>query len=321
MMVVNSFDLWQKDVFFSAAEEVQKSADIMESAYRLWIREKKDDVFKELQAALGTAKWQLEEFEKAVRLSHIRCGDDSTSTRHKQFVAAMGNQIHRVETSLQEAYSENGKEPLRWVNLSAEERDDLAMFLSGSSETSKSSECVIDIEESDKPGNADARIRQGGTRRTWSSPNFNSLRIVVPGDDEEEEEQEKKTSVAQVASTPKVKGTKSVLWMQRLPDHNQLFDKMGCLRNPIRIPFTHPIKLTVSLMLMVFLLCDTLRSVFFLRIQIPVKVRSCQEAKRDELSHLNEEDDSEEHMDLASTNVSWILLSSWFTDLLWANLF
>ena len=27
MMVANSFDLWQKDVFFSAAEEVQESAD------------------------------------------------------------------------------------------------------------------------------------------------------------------------------------------------------------------------------------------------------------------------------------------------------
>jgi hypothetical protein len=59
-MVVNSFDLWQKDVFFSAAEEVQKSTDIMESAYRLWIREKKDEICKELQAALGTAKWQVQ---------------------------------------------------------------------------------------------------------------------------------------------------------------------------------------------------------------------------------------------------------------------
>lgn len=27
MMVAKSFDLWQKDVFFSAAEEVQQSAD------------------------------------------------------------------------------------------------------------------------------------------------------------------------------------------------------------------------------------------------------------------------------------------------------
>ena len=28
MMVANSFDLWQKDAFFSAAEEVQESADV-----------------------------------------------------------------------------------------------------------------------------------------------------------------------------------------------------------------------------------------------------------------------------------------------------
>lgn len=28
MLVANSFDLWQKDTFFSAAEEVQRSADM-----------------------------------------------------------------------------------------------------------------------------------------------------------------------------------------------------------------------------------------------------------------------------------------------------
>lgn len=212
---------------------------------------------------------QLEEFEKAVRLSHKRCGDDdSTLTRRKQFVTAIENQIDRVETSLQEAYSgENGKEPLRWVDLNEEERDDLAMFLSGSSRISPSfsgessiksrestnsslvenirgmnkvevncrketfkkatgcgngSECVIDIEERVAPGNADARIRQveksAGMRRIWSSPNFNSLRIIVPGDNEEENEK----LVAQIEATPKVKGTKPALWMQRLPDHNQV---------------------------------------------------------------------------------------------------
>jgi hypothetical protein len=231
---------------------------------------------------------QLEEFEKAVRLSHKRCGDnDSSSTRHKQFVTAIENQIHRVETSLQEAYSENGKKPLRWVDLNEEERDDLAMFLSGSSRTSQSfsgessiksrestnsslvenvmevsakvtfkkakvygdgSECVIDIEERVTPGQAEKSV---GLRRIWSSPNFNSLRIIVPGGDNEEE---KETLVAQIEATPKVKGTKSVLWMQRLPDHNQLFDKTGCFQNPIRLPFNHPIKFIVSLLLMVFLL-------------------------------------------------------------------
>lgn len=182
---------------------------------------------------------QLDELEKAVRLSHRRYGDDSTSTRHKQFVTAIENQIYRVETSLQETYNENGKEPLRWVDLNEEERDDLAMFLSGSSQTTKSfngerriktidstnevevkgygngSECVIDIEERVKVENVAA-----GTRRTWSSPNFNALRIIVPGGNEDEEENEK--FVAQIEATPKVKGTKHVLWIQRVVDHNQV---------------------------------------------------------------------------------------------------
>jgi len=66
MMVANSFDLWRKDAFFSAAEEVQESADIMESVYRTWVRERReglgsedsDELRRELQTALGTAKWQ-----------------------------------------------------------------------------------------------------------------------------------------------------------------------------------------------------------------------------------------------------------------------
>uniref|UniRef100_A0A6N2M1Z6 Syntaxin 6/10/61 N-terminal domain-containing protein n=1 Tax=Salix viminalis TaxID=40686 RepID=A0A6N2M1Z6_SALVM len=140
MMVANSFDLWQKDAFFSAAEEVQESADAMESAYRVWIREKRegsepgdlDELSRELQTALGTAKWQLEEFESAVRLSHGHHSDDITASRHKQFVAAIESQISCVEAALREAFSGEGKQPLRWVNLDKEECDDLAMFLSGS---------------------------------------------------------------------------------------------------------------------------------------------------------------------------------------------
>ncbi|KAI3972043.1 hypothetical protein MKW92_022351 [Papaver armeniacum] len=140
MAVDNSFDLWQKDIFFSAAEEVQNSADIMESVYRTWVRETKeglesddysDELRREVQTALGTAKWQLDEFERAVRLSH-RVGDNRT-TRHKQFISVIEGQIARVETALKEALNEEGNEPLRWVNLDEEERDDLAAFLSGSS--------------------------------------------------------------------------------------------------------------------------------------------------------------------------------------------
>ncbi|XP_010438200.1 PREDICTED: uncharacterized protein LOC104721833 [Camelina sativa] len=290
MMVANSFDLWQKDVFFSAAEEVQESADIMESSYRLWIKEKRqgprvsldsDELCKELQAALSTAKWQLEEFERAVRLSHGNCRDDTTLTRHKQFVTAIENQIYRVESSLQEALSENGKQPLRWVDLNKEERDDLAMFLSGSSQTSDSlnsdsinlrdsstssmaemngrRDCVIDIDERGSPESADDIIRlqadkKAGTRRTWSSPNvpnISALRINVPGNVKEEE---RKRFLSQIEATPKEKRTKPLFWLQRCRDFNQLFDRVSLYQRRFRVPFSRPIQLILSFMLILFLL-------------------------------------------------------------------
>ncbi|KAJ7979468.1 Syntaxin/t-SNARE family protein [Quillaja saponaria] len=141
MMVANSFDLWKKDAFFSAAEEVQESADRMESAYRAWIRERRersvpeelDELSTELQTALGTAKWQLEEFERAVRLSYRHQGDDNSTSIHRQFISAIESQISRVEAALRESFSEGGRQPLRWVHLDEDERDDLAAFLSGTS--------------------------------------------------------------------------------------------------------------------------------------------------------------------------------------------
>ncbi|CAL0307023.1 unnamed protein product [Lupinus luteus] len=150
MLVANSFDLWRKDSFFSAAEEVQESADIMESAYRAWLRRERstsgrlNELCRELQTALGTAKWQLEEFEKAVRLSYRHRGDDNTSSRHRQFISAIERQISQVEEALRESFSKEGKQPLRWVNLNEEERDDLAAFLSGTCQTMQSSkdECI-----------------------------------------------------------------------------------------------------------------------------------------------------------------------------------
>lgn len=292
MVAINSFDLWQKDVFFSAAEEVQESADTMESAYRLWVKEKKqgrvtvesDQLCIELQAALSTAKWQLEEFERAVRLSHGRCRDDTTLTRHKQFVTAIENQIYRVHSALQEALTEDGKQqPLRWgVDLNKEERDDLAMFLSGSSLTSESSinfrdsstsslaensrginSCVIDIDEGGSPESADAMIRlqqaadkRSGTRRTWSSPNvtnMTAMRINVSVDDVEEVEK-KKRLVFDIEDTPKEKGSRSLFSMQRCRDYNLIFDRVRHYQRRFRVPFSRPIQLILSFTLILFLL-------------------------------------------------------------------
>ncbi|XP_051150108.1 uncharacterized protein LOC127264614 [Andrographis paniculata] len=141
MLVANSFDLWQKDVFFSAAEEVQQSADIMESTYRRWLSARREGVMPQhldelggqLQMAFGTAKWQLDEFEKAVQMSYRGRVDDITVSRHRQFVSAIEEQISEVEIALKEAFETAGKRPFRWVHLDEQECDDLAHFLSGTS--------------------------------------------------------------------------------------------------------------------------------------------------------------------------------------------
>ncbi|XP_072962265.1 uncharacterized protein [Typha angustifolia] len=144
MAVGSSFDRWQKDVFFSAAEEVQESADILESMYRMWIRDRNngissevsDGMRRELHTALGTAKWQLEEFERAVELSHEKySSEENTITRHKQFVAAIRDQISRIGKDMNDSLTEEGREPLLWVQLDEEERDDLEVFLSAMPQT------------------------------------------------------------------------------------------------------------------------------------------------------------------------------------------
>ncbi|EOY31898.1 Syntaxin/t-SNARE family protein, putative isoform 2 [Theobroma cacao] len=315
MMVANSFDLWQKDAFFSAAEEVQESADIMESAYRMWIKERREglqtaesaELCRELQTALGTAKWQLEEFERAIRLSHGHHRDDITATRHRQFIAAIEIQICRVEDALKEAFIEEGKQPLRWVNLDEEERDDLAMFLSGTSpslqpsakntllenchggmdsnpnfnstcngnmcevnifkDSGKDAECVIDVEDEESSGRTDevscGQDRTTGTRRTWSSPNFGALKIVIA--DKYEDRSQIRSGIE---ATPKEKGSKPLFRKQRcgeLPQakgalslFNQLFGCVGGLQrqlhSPVHLQFSCSLQLTLALMIAIFLI-------------------------------------------------------------------
>ncbi|KAL3351634.1 hypothetical protein AABB24_019953 [Solanum stoloniferum] len=86
------FDRWEKDPFFSAAEEVQESADRMESTYRTWIHALKDtsgrwnsnELCRDLRTTLGTAKWQLEEFDRAVSSSYNNTSTDDAKERHDQ---------------------------------------------------------------------------------------------------------------------------------------------------------------------------------------------------------------------------------------------
>ncbi|KAF8717988.1 hypothetical protein HU200_025454 [Digitaria exilis] len=144
--MATSFDRWEKDPFFLAAEEVQESADRMESVYRIWVQERSAgdseaagvnggptdaELRRELHTALGTAKWQLDELERAIRSSDqvISAGKD-TRARHDDFVTAIGYRISEVENILKESNVAEGRGPLSWVHLDDDERDDLAAFLS-----------------------------------------------------------------------------------------------------------------------------------------------------------------------------------------------
>ncbi|KAL5074686.1 hypothetical protein RYX36_013670 [Vicia faba] len=135
------FDRWEKDPFFNAAEEVQESADRVESTYRIWIHAMKnasstwnsDELRRDLHTAMGTAKWQLDEFQRAVKSSYSKSSSDDARNRHQDFVAAIEGKISKVENLLQlhESVPLGRKASPPWVSLDERERNELALFLSG----------------------------------------------------------------------------------------------------------------------------------------------------------------------------------------------
>ncbi|XP_022717279.1 uncharacterized protein LOC111275853 isoform X2 [Durio zibethinus] len=139
--MASSLDRWEKDPFFSVAEEVQESADRMESTYRTWIHAKKDvsgtwnfeELRRDLCTALGTTKWQLEEFERAVQSSYSGSSSEDAIDRHREFIVAIEDQISKIEKSLQESALSEGKASMPWLRLDECECDELALFLSGPS--------------------------------------------------------------------------------------------------------------------------------------------------------------------------------------------
>lgn len=172
--MATSFDRWEKDPFFSAAEEVQESADRMESTYRTWMHAKKDasslwnpeELRRDLRTALGTTKWQLEEFERAVRSSYGRSSNDDAKDRHHEFVVAIENQISNVENSLRESSLSEGKPPMPWVRLDEGERIELALFLSGQPASEDKNPAKIRAKDNEK---LQALVRESAPDRSKSS--------------------------------------------------------------------------------------------------------------------------------------------------------
>ncbi|CAN4095343.1 unnamed protein product [Withania somnifera] len=175
----SNFDRWEKDPFFSAAEEVQESADRMESTYRTWIHALKDtsgrwdsdELCRDLRITLGTAKWQLEEFERAVCSSYNSTSTDDAKERHGEFVIAINNQIKKVEKSVNESAFSQGNQ---WVRLDERELDELAVFLSGPSTSSSFSDKLsVKVDEVEqKPALWEEDYKQGMPEYSKSSSNL-----------------------------------------------------------------------------------------------------------------------------------------------------
>ncbi|CAL0305793.1 unnamed protein product [Lupinus luteus] len=211
--MASSFDRWEKDPFFNAAEEVQESSDRMESAYRTWIHAKKDplspwnndEIRRDVHTALGTAKWQLDEFQRAVGSSYSKSSSDDAIVRHRDFVSVIENKITQIEHSLRESTHSGGKASLPWVRLDEGERNELALFLSGmpASKGKSPQNCISrgseNPQSSDKdsfsnfsdnlhissgPGSSEAmEVKSHGHRRTASADaDITSWKIAVSDD-------------------------------------------------------------------------------------------------------------------------------------------
>lgn len=162
--MASAFSSWEMDPFFAAAEDVQHSADRMESAYRIWMYKKAlaeegsseqrsaKLSSREVATALDTTKWQLEEFRKAVTNSAqsntFPLGED-VSKRHFSFIAAIQDQISLIENTLRDCIDIHFSNSLHSVNFNDEERDQLAMFLSGCPSIPASDVRIHPLEEKD----------------------------------------------------------------------------------------------------------------------------------------------------------------------------
>nr|GMC48177.1 syntaxin-61-like [Ipomoea batatas] len=207
--MATQFDRWEKDPFFAAAEEVQESADRMETIYRTWIHVAKDksnawdaeELRRDLKTALGTTKWQLEEFDRAVKSSYTNRSGDDAEHRHMEFVVAIDCEIKKVAGSLAESDVSQGKPTSPWVRLDKGERDELALFLTGPAglalendeqqQTGKLGEdgkqsmpgCLRNSSSQTDKGLAEANEDKLGHRRTASaSADIGAWKIAVSDD-------------------------------------------------------------------------------------------------------------------------------------------
>ncbi|XP_065857378.1 uncharacterized protein [Euphorbia lathyris] len=154
--MASSLQQWESDPLFSAAEVVQDSADRMESLFRLLLHDQNlvqgDDSDprllssieyhkRDLATIFETAKWQLEDFERAVNVSAMQdrtCSREDVIFRHRQFIRAIREQINHVKKFVDSPSMRDSMRNSELINLNEQDRDGLALFLIGGNATDHS---------------------------------------------------------------------------------------------------------------------------------------------------------------------------------------
>ncbi|CAI0391849.1 unnamed protein product [Linum tenue] len=162
--MASSLQQWEADPLFSAAEVVQDSADRMDSLFRLLLHDQSllqedhsdprllatiDYHRRDLVTILETAKWQLEDFERAVNTSAMSDKSQSKEdvvARHRQFITAIREQIKLVEERIEGPSMRKNA----WVNLNDQDRDGLALFLDPTSALSLTGDEIVEQEKIEK---------------------------------------------------------------------------------------------------------------------------------------------------------------------------
>lgn len=120
-MAATCLQEWLVDPLFQSAEEVQDSADRLESNYRTWLQElggqtkarscqDAETQRLRLMSSCDTLRWQLEVFERAIKSDRVSTGnaamDAAIKRRRQNFVNIIRQQLQSIEVQVRGMTSE-----------------------------------------------------------------------------------------------------------------------------------------------------------------------------------------------------------------------
>lgn len=133
--------------------------------------------------SVSSSLLQLDEFHRAVQSSYDSRLSDDTRDRHREFTFAMETQVAKIEKSLKEAAQSDGKGTPRWVRLDEDDRNELALFLTGPCDSEKKQLPTNGVKVNQLQEMSGKEAKPYGHRRTASAtPDIGAWNIAVSDD-------------------------------------------------------------------------------------------------------------------------------------------